>query len=544
MPFKKAKERGAVLILMAFIIGLAATSYFVKSLATITAVSNQEAKTNDVLHEAKKALLGWAESHPNHPGQLPFPDRNNDNNYDGNSDCNSPTSAFSYSLLLGQLPVIGQTNPCVAPQTGLGQDFVDMHGNRLWYAVSRNVVHKYENAVTEPLQLVDPVINPSLIDNPVFPWLKVLDANGNVLSNRVAAVIMAPNNGLAGQNRAGGIAGANHYLDTLILNGTSISNADYTRPNEDFIIAPNSNHYQPTPAMPQYAAPYQFNDQLIYITIDELVTATTKRAAIEASRLLNTYQAFNGAFPAAAPLGATDGAHNAVIGSEAGMLPIDITNTCQCLNQQSCSCGFNLVQSVTFTRGSSTSFISQTGLCTMSGTRCTCTGAGSCSSASNTFTCNANGDCTHNIGGNSNRYDYTMHDYLDTPSVPIAPNACFLVSQKARCFGSASMTGVGSFNIGLNEAPWFKRNGWQHYFYYVWSAVAVIQAGTQSGINALLIATGKPIVNELGVTQTHPNSDVMHYLDSSQNTNGDLNFDARNKQKNAKYNDQLFIVAP
>ncbi len=54
MPFKKAKERGAVLILMAFIIGLAATSYFVKSLATITAVSNQEAKTNDVLHEAKK----------------------------------------------------------------------------------------------------------------------------------------------------------------------------------------------------------------------------------------------------------------------------------------------------------------------------------------------------------------------------------------------------------------------------------------------------------------------------------------------------------
>jgi hypothetical protein len=349
---------------------------------------------------------------------------------------------------------------------------------------------------------------------------------------------------LAGQNRAGGIAGASHYLDTLVLNGNTISNANYTRPDEDFIIAPNSNHYRATPATPQYAQPYQFNDQLMYITIDELVTATTRRAASEAARLINTYEAFNGTFPAAAPLGASENAHNAVMGNEAGMLPIDITNTCQCLNQQSCSCGFNLVQSVTFTRGSSTSFISQNGLCTMSGTRCTCTGAGSCSSASNTFTCNANGDCTHNIGGNSNRYDYIMHNYLDSPSVPVAPNACSLVSQRPRCYGSTALVGPGAFNVGLNEAPWFKRNGWQHYFYYIYSSIAGIQAGTQSGIRALLVATGKPITNELGVMQMHPNSDVIHYLDSAQNTNGDLSFDARNKQKNAKYNDQLFIISP
>lgn len=538
------KQQGAVLILMAFIIGLAATSYFVKSLATIAAQSQQEENTYHALFEAKKALLGWAESHPNHPGQLPFPDRNNDNNYDGNSDCNSPGSTFSYAFLMGQLPVIGQTNPCVAPQTGLGQDFVDAYGNRLWYAVSRNVVHKYETAVTEPAQLVDPIINPDFIDNPVFPWLKVLDANGNILSNRVAAVIIAPNSPLGSQNRASGIAGPNHYLDSLILNGLAISNADYTRADEDFIIAPNSSHYSASPTGPQYQQPYQFNDQLTYITIDELVTATTRRAASEAKSLLNRYHASNGVFPASAQLGASLDAHDAIAGNTAGMLPIDVTNTCQCTSEQSCSCGFNLVQSVTFTRGSSTSFISKTGLCEMNGTRCTCAGAGSCSSASNTFQCNASGDCTHNISGASNRYDYTVHEFLDTPSVPAEPNACTLVSQKARCYGSAAMAGEGRFNIGLKEATWFKRNRWQDYFYYVWSSANAIQLGTESGISALLVGVGKPIVSELGVAQTRPSHDITHYLDSNQNVSGTLTFDARNKQKTTQYNDQLFIVAP
>lgn len=540
----KNHQHGAVLVLMAFIIGLVATSYFVRSLTTITAIDYQEEKTKARLFDAKKALLAWAESHPFHPGQLPFPDRNNDFNYDGNSDCNSPGSTFNYGFLLGQLPVVGQTNPCIAPQTGLGQDFTDAHGNRFWYAVSRNVVRKYESAVTIPTQLIEPIVNPSIIDSPMVPWLKVLDAHGNVISNRVAAVIIAPNSALAHQDRTSGIAGPMHYLDQVVLNGLTITNADYTRPDEDFIIAPNSAQFKFSPIHPQYASPYAFNDLMTYITIDELVTATTKRAGSEAKTLLNTYRLTKGNFPPAAALGANPNSHDSIIGNHAGMLPVDVTDVCHCLNQQSCSCGFNLVQSVTFTRGSSTSFIGQTGACSRSGTRCTCTGAGSCSSATNTFTCLANGNCTHNISGNTNRYDYTLHDVLDAPSVPTNQSVCSLVSQKPRCYGSASLVGVGSFNVGLKEAAWFKRNRWADYFYYVHSSNAALQVGAKMGIEVLLIATGKPILSGLDVTQTRPSSLITDYLDSSTNTDGDLKFDARNKQKTAKYNDQMFIVTP
>ena len=36
------------------------------------------------LGEAKAALIAWAVSHPNYPGQMPFPDRNDDpSGYDG-----------------------------------------------------------------------------------------------------------------------------------------------------------------------------------------------------------------------------------------------------------------------------------------------------------------------------------------------------------------------------------------------------------------------------------------------------------------------------
>ena len=178
----KAKQKGAVLIMMAFIIGLAVIAYLVHALDPARFKAEQDKKTMQSLNAAKQALIAWSVSNSLHPGQMPFPDRNSDGNYDGNSDCNSPVSTFVYSFLIGQLPILGQTNPCISPQVGLAENFKDVQGNRLWYAVSRNLTHIYENFPVTSIH--DPVINPDITNYPV-----VTPASNNYLL--VEAVILA-----------------------------------------------------------------------------------------------------------------------------------------------------------------------------------------------------------------------------------------------------------------------------------------------------------------------------------------------------------------
>ncbi len=232
----QCKQKGAVLILMAFILGLGAAFYLLNTFNAANVIVKQDEKTYQSLKEAKIALIAWSISHPNAPGQMPFPDRNGDDNYDGNSDCNSPTSTFSYSFLLGQLPIYAQTNPCIAPQTGIASDLHDALGNNLWYAVSRNLVHRYE---TDPLNPnpIDPIINPGIIHNPVYPWLRVLDRNGALISDRVAVVIMAPGGSLGLQNRSAAALNVSEFLDTFQIGATTYSYANYDVPNEDLLLA-------------------------------------------------------------------------------------------------------------------------------------------------------------------------------------------------------------------------------------------------------------------------------------------------------------------
>lgn len=148
--YRRHHQQGMALILIAFIVGLGASAMMYKMFNASSLQDQQDEKTMQVLSEAKSALIAWAVSHPNSPGMMPWPDRNTDldfdgdSAYDGKSDC--VTSSFQSSYLLGQLPWRAQSNPCVTPHTGLGADYRDAQGNRLWYAVSRNLVRDYENS--------------------------------------------------------------------------------------------------------------------------------------------------------------------------------------------------------------------------------------------------------------------------------------------------------------------------------------------------------------------------------------------------------------
>lgn len=536
-PLKK--QKGAALILMAFIIGLAVTAYLLHALDPQRVRIAQEKKTVESLNAAKQALIAWSVSHPFHPGQMPFPDRGTGGGYDGKSDCNPPNNnPLQYSFLIGQLPIYGQTNPCVSPQTGIGGNFQDAQGNRLWYAVSRNLTRKYE---TNPLNAnpVDPIINPSVIDNPMYAWMKVLDRNGALVSDRVAAVIIAPGDPIGRQSRSV-VAPPSEFLDTFKIGENAYSNADYTKADEDFIIGEDSRNV--SSADTTFVQPYNFNDKLVYITIDELIAALNNRAAAEASNLLNSYKAKTGQFPFAANLGAVSNNNISSPSNQQGSLPIDVTDTCSCRSYQSCGCSFKPIISVTFTLDSSSGTWKNpaTLLCTRTTSKkCTCTGAGRCDSTiGNYFECDNSGNCDTDKTG-SNKFTFIIPSYV---GIPALSGACTLVS------GNVDCNDLGAFDLGLKQNSWFKDNLWQDYFYYEWSSASNLQVGSKTGIKALLVATGRTIVSApfatKGSPQIRPSNNIADYLDSPENTDGNLIFDATNKQKTSNYNDQAYIVAP
>lgn len=281
---RPVRQQGVALLLMMFIIGLAVTAYVVKSYDAAAMKARQEEKTMKALAEAKAALIAWSVTHSEVPGMMPYPDRSTDGNYDGPSDCPPGANAFSYTHLIGQLPLYGQTNPCATPQLGVGGDWKDADGNKLWYMVSRNLVREYSIPGRIPGRI--PVINPGMlittnsnypydgsVSSSPYPWMKIFDRQGNLISDRIAVVIIAPGIALQGQERGNGLAPANAFLEQITVGGQTIANYDYTKPDEDFVMGGNGDN--------------EINDRLIFITIDELIIALEKRVIKEVKKAIN-----------------------------------------------------------------------------------------------------------------------------------------------------------------------------------------------------------------------------------------------------------------
>lgn len=606
------REKGAALILMMFILGFALAAFIIKTFDTDSLKAQQEEKTMLALGQAKEALIAWSVSHPNWPGIMPFPDRRETSsppNYDGKSDC--VTSGLNQSHLIGMLPILGDS-PCVSPQNGLGlQSYgvvnicesnatsCDPSGTRLWYAVSKNLIRTSGTAST-------PVINPGII-NTAGPWLRVLDQNGNLVSDRVAAVIIAPGPAISSQNRSGSAPLPNNYLDQITIGGTTYSNFDYDSDDEDFIIGDVTTG--------------TFNDRLTYITIDELMASIELRVAAEAREALQRYQTSVGRFPYAAPLGSA-GNYSCVDATATGLLPLDSnpSNSCTCTSAQSCDCSFDIIDSVTFSRAG-LAWDDNGGSCSRSGNNCTCTGAGFCSfffgvvrfecdalggcdsnsiPGAYTFTgvfenSNVNqvtGSCSHSCGsttvscnfgagtfssGNcgdpgiaptiavntvagSNQLITTSN--FTTEQVQAGMHVIGLgiaestvinsVTNATTLVMSRNATATGSANITFSRLPaWFEINSWQDYIYYAVSrdAVPTMTVGTKPGVQALLATTGRainsvPFATSKGSAQVRVSCNVEDYLDSSENVSANQIYEATNKPKTLNYNDQLFIVSP
>jgi len=237
------KQRGAVLMIMVAILVVAFAAFLVGSLSLSTLNSARQEKTAAALAQAKDALIGYAVSDPNRPGELPCPDYNNDGmitvagDYTG-SNCKS---------LIGRLPWITLGLP----------DLRDGSGEQLWYALT-DEFHANSSAV---------------LNSNTKGALLVYDTNGTTQLTQAeysaVAVIFAPGSPVGSQTR-NTVAQRNsaaNYLDAA--NGRN--NATSGGP---FIAGAKSD---------------TFNDQLLFVTTHDLMPLVEQRVASVVKQALNDY---------------------------------------------------------------------------------------------------------------------------------------------------------------------------------------------------------------------------------------------------------------
>lgn len=319
----KRPAQGFVLLLIVLTMLAIAGVVFLNGIAQNTSGIQRDLvrvqAANDRLIAAKQALLGYLVSPPQptmRPGALPTPDSRANGNYDGKEDLSCLGNTVT------GLPGVGSNSTikrCLGkiPWKDLGLDLGDLPvandptGQVPWYAVSANLV-TYDQCLlvlnSDVANLASPAVS-SCVPSPLqptvlpHPWLKVFDAGGNLLSDKVAIVLILPGPPIATetavQTRAS-IASPGDpadYLDGVnlplgcVVGCTVFSNAGM---NNQFVIVPPGTRYPLTAAdTTKRGSLVPFNDVLIYLTIDEVMSYVERRVVGEMALALRTLKANN-----------------------------------------------------------------------------------------------------------------------------------------------------------------------------------------------------------------------------------------------------------
>ncbi|MBT6277322.1 MAG: hypothetical protein HOI95_24720, partial [Chromatiales bacterium] len=312
LPGLPNRQRGIALMILLLVVTLGSAAVVLGELNSrvhTTADIGNTIATARVLKEAKEALLGAAVSDvaplglPQRPGQLPWPDRSTDGNYDGRSDC--VTNNFVIDHLIGRFPYFGEGQCFFGGRSSvlsLDTMYRDGSGQPLWYAVSRNLV----NAGSPQLS-----VNPDLVDNPAYEWMRVCDSRGRLVSDRVAAVIIAPGPPLGTQDRSLQTPRdrlRQQYLERVQVTDAGgrtswLSNYDYNANADDGEMdgpgeCRERDNLGNSPTGEEFVIPVgrdpalqnTFNDQLVYITADELIEGVQQRAINVVVQALEAYR--------------------------------------------------------------------------------------------------------------------------------------------------------------------------------------------------------------------------------------------------------------
>lgn len=318
-PHAKRPQQGAAFIVMMVILIIGVTAALVGALSKVGIQNARTEVSSDMLAQSKEIVIGYIlQGGVNQPGWMISPDvldtpssteklynsSTQGENYDGQSDAGCFNVIPPYTPRLTSSP---EKKRCLGrlPWKSLGMSISspsenDPTGFMPWYAFSRNLTSVKKQDLVTDLKINSELLN---ADSNLWPWLKVYDMNGNLLSDRVAFVIMIPGVPLEGQSRppSPNLAGPNQYLDSISVPAgctpsgtpctTTYSNYDLT---ERFVTG-EEHRWMADPADPskQIEDPtYQFNDKLLYVTIDELMPLIEKRIAREVKSCLDDYAAW------------------------------------------------------------------------------------------------------------------------------------------------------------------------------------------------------------------------------------------------------------
>ncbi|MDP2323728.1 MAG: hypothetical protein Q8N51_06830, partial [Gammaproteobacteria bacterium] len=265
----RRKSGGVVLILMLLLIVLIASTIAVSLVGSEAPRLRIERSTEDALAAAKDALIAYAASDANRPGELPCPDTNNN----GRVDVGVDTSGANCAQLVGRLPWFTLGLP----------DLRDGSGERLWYALSDNF-HAGDTAK----------LNSETTGQ--------LSVTGIVPAANVVAVVFAPGPVLpaGGQDRS---TTANQAAVSNFLEGTNATSTT------NFVAANAST---------------TFNDRLLAVRPEEIFHPIEKRVARELRPHFTKYLSDWGRYPFSGTWSqpATQNDFKGTAGSAEGLLPV------------------------------------------------------------------------------------------------------------------------------------------------------------------------------------------------------------------------------
>lgn len=252
------KQQGMMLIMLLFLIGLAAVAMVLSSLNANSMRIVRDAKTNDVLAEAKAALIGFSVGSSSMSGHLPNPDMHTGVVAEGGASGSVGATDIS---LIGKLPWRSLGLPPLK----------DGNSECLWYVVSGRFK---ANPLTATLN-----------------WdtqgqINLIDGNGNVLAAGLAALIVSSGSVLGNQDRSledatlthcAGNYDARNYLDTYdaanavsgevnYFSGSANNSRSPNANSKSFVLVNNAN----------------YNDRILYITVDEIFQPIIRRSDFSA----------------------------------------------------------------------------------------------------------------------------------------------------------------------------------------------------------------------------------------------------------------------
>lgn len=275
-------QSGFSVMLALVIIALAVGSLAVTMLSTFGTKLRSERVTEAALAKAKEALIAYAATDVNRPGELPCPDIDNDGQLSLGVDFGGGGSCTAY---VGRLPWM---------TLGIG-DLRDGSGERLWYAVWKD----FRAGGSVPLNSDTPG---QLTVTGITP------ANDTTPGGKVVAIVFAPGDALPGQDRTNKNS-APQYLEGV--NAVSDANTNTTFTTEN--------------------ASTTFNDRLITIRPAEIFHLVEKRVVRELRPLINQYYTDWNRYPFAAPFDnpATPYAtgYKGMASTDDGLLPVTHGNT-------------------------------------------------------------------------------------------------------------------------------------------------------------------------------------------------------------------------